>query len=107
MKKKLLFILPFIFSCGAFAGNLECEFTPTETKVGEIGNNESKLFVCESAWSCYYLGKYNEDIAKLRYSTAMTALASGKRLRLRYYNQQDCNIVKSNYIAPNSVWLRK
>jgi len=84
-----------------------CEFIPTETKVGEIGGHERKLFVCQSQWECYDLGESNNESAKLSYATSMAALASNKKVRLRYYNQENCNHVMAHHIPPSSVWLRR
>ncbi|GLX84526.1 hypothetical protein tloyanaT_07780 [Thalassotalea loyana] len=109
MKKSLILsILVFIspFAAGATA---ECEFIPSTVKVGETGNNENKLFVCDqsSAWTCYYLGEADNERAKARYSAAMTALASGKRLRLRFYGREDCESAKTDFALPNATWLRQ
>ena len=87
--------------------SVECEFIVSEVKIGEYGNNEGKAFVCDSAWSCYNLGEITSDATKLRYSTVMAALVSGKKIRLRFYGETECSAPKSNLVVPNSTWLRK
>jgi hypothetical protein len=109
MRKLLVFTSLVLISPIALGATAECEFIPYNVKVGETGRNENKLFVCDqsSAWACYYLGEANDEIAKIRYSTAMAALASGKRLRLRFYGRSDCESAKTDFALPNATWLRK
>ena len=100
-------LLSFVLISGYTFAGAECEFKPTHAKVGESGRQESKLFVCDSAWSCYNLGLGNDPQAKNRYSTIMTALMADKKIRLRFYGEPDCATAKSRMTVPTSTWLIK
>lgn len=89
------------------AATINCKFKPVITKVGETGANEGKFFVCASSSECYLLGLTNDERAKSRYSTAMSALVADKELNLRFYNVTDCETARVDMILPTSTWLVK
>jgi len=103
-------LLAILFSMNSYA-TVDCVFEPTVAKVGAYGNNEGKLYVCghPGDWDCYNLGDGSDQQAKNRYSTILSALASGKKVRLRFYNYTtgECDLARANSTIPSSTWIQK
>jgi hypothetical protein len=107
--KKILLLATFslLWSAQSIAATINCKFKPVITKVGETGANEGKFFACVSSSECYFLGLTNDEPAKSRYSTAMSALVADKELNLRFYNVADCEVARTDMNLPTSTWLIK
>jgi hypothetical protein len=105
MNKISLILLLGAFSSVAHA--VDCQFTPMAVKAGAYNAKENNLLVCSDAAAgiCYNLGISSDDQAKNRYSAALTALASSKRLRLRFPGETTCQGAVTNFPAPNETIL--
>jgi len=104
--KTLLISLP-VFAAFAgqssYAATQSCVFAPTETRVGQSGAKEAYLIVCNGS-ECYNLGLGTDDQARNRYSTALTALVSGKQLQLTFYNRT-CTQAQADFVTPTGTRL--
>jgi hypothetical protein len=105
MKKRFFLLMPAFFASSAFA--VDCQFVPLAVKAGAYNAKENNLLACSDAAAgiCYNLGMANDDQAKNRYSAALTALASGKSIRLRFPWVATCSDAVTNFPVPNETIL--
>ncbi len=103
MKKIFSLLIIFLSSISvAQAVTHTCVIDIDEVHSGGSGGNESYLFVQEGS-DKYYLGLYTDERARLRFSMAMTAAATGQPLKLSYYNITCANAKNDKTIVPTGV----
>ena len=105
MKKLALSLVVSLSPIPALA--VDCQFIPLAVKAGAFNSKENNLLVCSdaSANQCYNLGLATDDQAKNRYSAALSALVSGKSVRLRFPSQTTCENAIANFPVPNETIL--
>ena len=104
MKKLIAALLTAIFTLPSLA--VECVGVPESVKMGEYGAQEEYAIV-RIAGRDYRLGHHTNEATKIRVSLAQTALVSEKRLKLRFWTSESCQVASQGRATPNSVQLLK
>ncbi len=106
--KKVLSLLLVMLSNGVLA-NINCSGVPERVYAGAHGGNGAggKYWVVFSNWEAYPLGLVTEELARSRYSMAMTALVSGKSIEMSFYSHVSCLDARTAQIEPTAMSLIK
>lgn len=109
MKKFISIILIFLtgtlfISFNANAVTYGCTITASEARSGATGGKESYLMIVDGT-TRYYLGLFTDERARLRFSMAMTATATGQTIILEYYNKTCVEAANDATVVPNGMRL--
>ena len=106
--KKFLFLI-FISSFQVNA-NVACEGVPDKVYAGAHGPHPSESsywVVLEGSSQRYWLGSFNDDLAKARFGMAQTALVASKKLSLSFYSSNSCQEAASNVARISAAYIKK
>ena len=96
-----LLVLGVISQC--FAVTYHWKIIPEKIWHGKVGGNNSYYIIETDTGKKYFLGKYSDERAKQRYAMALTALTSGMKLIIQYYDGKNGTFGKEYFINNKDV----
>lgn len=106
--KYMITIITLSLSIGVLA-NVNCSGVPERVYAGAHGGGGAgnKYWVVHPNWETYSLGSVTEELAKSRFSLAITALVAGKSIELSFYTHTDCDQAREEKVEPTAMSLLK
>ena len=112
--KVLVVAILVLFSSNILAGSLWCTGVPTKVRIWAQADNWVSVGIDTAANDTWLICKYDETIGAISpercramYSTLLSALMSGKKVQLGFYdtNYTDCNAIPSwDGNVPANFW---